>query len=348
MSDNTAGEEALAVELGMTEEGYLPDEQAPPIEWENLRALAAGSASADDFYRLTRLTAQFRSWSAAMAKVLGEASPRDAGTPGGNTASRTESEAEVERKPGEPGDSRLAELRDEASEMARHGRYEEAVALGRDAYDLTRRRLGDNAPATVAALRQLVGWHESARTAAAEQAQWEAYVSWLFGMVRVLTAQEAEGPEAQALLVELLDEFRRQARQGRCPRFLDPNDLWRCLIDLAHLDFPGREAGAERPEAQSGTVQAAAGETVRDRRVEQYPDTLAFAEQVAAHCRRCIGLLADWDADLRDLALGKLRGWTDEELSEKLGRGSHLIAPGLRLIRKRWAPLAQAEPEAVS
>jgi DNA-directed RNA polymerase specialized sigma24 family protein len=59
-----------------------------------------------------------------------------------------------------------------------------------------------------------------------------------------------------------------------------------------------------------------------------------MAAQTAEECRR---LLAELGSDeLRQVALWKLEGYTNEEIAPMLGRGRATVERKLDLIRKRW------------
>lgn len=199
------------------------------------------------------------------------------------------------------------------------------------------------------AMARLVGWGDqpppSRSTpydrATDEQRRWEGYLNWVFGMVRFLVEQGDVEPAERLRLVDLLEGLHAQLGSGRGPRFSDAADLWRCILDIVMLEHRRGAETARAPEP--GTA-----ETEEDWKVEDYQATPEFAQRVSAHFRRCIGLLGGWESPLRELAVGKLKGHSEEELGDKLGRTIQYVHSGLRIIRHRWKAMPEPAQETAS
>lgn len=71
--------------------------------------------------------------------------------------------------------------------------------------------------------------------------------------------------------------------------------------------------------------------------IDQLPcaePTAEFAAVVAEGLRGLLGLLAD--DELRQIALLKLEGWTNEEIANRINRSLPTCERRLRLIRDKW------------
>ena len=68
--------------------------------------------------------------------------------------------------------------------------------------------------------------------------------------------------------------------------------------------------------------------------IEGPEPTPAFAAQVAEECRRLLERLDS--AELRDVALRKVEGYSNEEIADQLGCGLRTVERRLRLIRSIW------------
>jgi DNA-directed RNA polymerase specialized sigma24 family protein len=62
--------------------------------------------------------------------------------------------------------------------------------------------------------------------------------------------------------------------------------------------------------------------------------TPAFAAQVVEECQRLLGLLGD--EELRQVALAKMEGYSNEEIAVRLGCVPRTVERKLRLIRTLW------------
>ena len=166
---------------------------------------------------------------------------------------------------------------------------------------------------------------------------WNSYFQRLIALARGRlkgTARRAADEEDVAL--SAFDSFCRGAEHGRFPRLNDRDDLWQLLFvitvrkacDLAERE--GRQArGGGRVRtlsdvAECGLPEALSGEP-----------TPALAAQVADECGRLLDLLDN--ETLRDIALGKMEGRTNEEIAVRLGCVRYTVDRKLRRIRQIWA-----------
>jgi len=182
------------------------------------------------------------------------------------------------------------------------------------------------------------------------QKLWELYFRRLVGLARKKLGdlpRRAAGEEDVAL--SAFDSFCRAVEQGRFPHLADRDDLWQLLVlitarkacdlrehegrdkrDWRRLHEAARDAGKE-PGGQ---------EVVFSGLLSREPDP-AFAAEVAEESRRLLDGLAD--EELRQIALRKMEGHTNEEIASELDCALATVERRLRLIRKRWEKELPAE-----
>jgi DNA-directed RNA polymerase specialized sigma24 family protein len=180
----------------------------------------------------------------------------------------------------------------------------------------------------------------------AAQALWQRYFVRLVGLAR---NRLRGGPRAAAdeedVALSAFDSFCRSAEDSRFPSVLDRDGLWRLLVLIT-----ARKAGRLRRHEHA--LKRGAGQVVRETdllageeggglaEVVGSEPTPEFALEVAEECRRLLEVLAK--EDLRAIALGKLEGYSNDELGQRLNTASRTIERKLSKIRQRW--LEEVEP----
>jgi DNA-directed RNA polymerase specialized sigma24 family protein len=177
----------------------------------------------------------------------------------------------------------------------------------------------------------------------AAQKLWERYFRRLVGLARKkLRAAPRRAADEEDVALSAFDSFCRGAGQDRFPRLQDRLDLWQLLVlltarkalDLAQHERRLKRGGgavldeAALPRPADSSAQEAALEGI-----ESLAPTPAFAAQVAEECRR---LLERLDSELRNVALRKVEGYSNEEIAAQLGCGLRTVERRLRLIRGIW------------
>jgi DNA-directed RNA polymerase specialized sigma24 family protein len=135
--------------------------------------------------------------------------------------------------------------------------------------------------------------------------------------------------------------FCRRAVEGRFPRLYDRDDLWQLLVVIAFRKTCNQIIHERRRRPRNGQVIHAGadgdeGALFADM-ISREPGP-AMAAQTAEECRR---LLAELGSDeLRQVALWKLEGYTNEEIAPRMagGEGRAVSTVGRKLleIRLRW------------
>jgi DNA-directed RNA polymerase specialized sigma24 family protein len=162
----------------------------------------------------------------------------------------------------------------------------------------------------------------------AAQPLWERYFERLVRLAqsRLPPAGDADGED---VALSAFASFCRGAAAGRFPRLADRHDLWRLLVFITaqkaadHLARrKARKRGGGAPHADPAALEQVVGR-------EPTPE---FAALVAEEFQRLLGRLAD--GELRQIALWKLEGYTNQEISERAGCALRTVANKLELIRK--------------
>jgi DNA-directed RNA polymerase specialized sigma24 family protein len=178
----------------------------------------------------------------------------------------------------------------------------------------------------------------------AAQRLWEGYAQRLVGLARAkLQAVPRRAADEEDVVLSAFASFCRRAEQGRLPLLHDRNDLWQLLvvitarkaIDLVnHERRQKRGRGAVRGES---ALVGSPGSNSADEGLAQVlgrEPTPAFAAQVAEECQRLLSLLgAD---ELRQVALAKMEGYSNEEIATRLGCVPRTVERKLRVIRTLW------------
>ena len=179
--------------------------------------------------------------------------------------------------------------------------------------------------------------------AAAAQRLWERYFDGLVRLARArLGAMPRGAADEEDVALSAFHSFCQGSTRGRFPRLDDRDNLWRLLVTItAHkaLDQVRRQARQKRGGGRVlvGSAQAG-GEDDTDgaglvQVVGQEP-TPQFAAMVTDECRRL--LVALDDETLRQVALLRMEGYSDEEIASRVDCSLRTVSRKLALIRKAW------------
>jgi DNA-directed RNA polymerase specialized sigma24 family protein len=174
--------------------------------------------------------------------------------------------------------------------------------------------------------------------AAAAERLWEGYYRRLVALARQkLRGQPRAAADEEDVALSAFDSFFQGIQQGRFPRLEDRGDLWQVLVMLTarkawrqtryeqrdRRDWR-RAQHASALEEEEGAVEVIGGEP-----------TPEFAALLAEECRRLLEALGD--EQLRAVALGKMEGYTNEELAARLDCAPRTIDRRLGRIRSLWS-----------
>ena len=176
----------------------------------------------------------------------------------------------------------------------------------------------------------------------AANALWQRYFERVTALARIrLGTRHRKASDEEDVALSVFDTLCRGVRAGKYPRLTDRDSLWPLLVVLTIRRVCDRVQREDRQKRGGGLVQAeaeigaAADEPFRLDELlshEPTPETAAIMDE------ECSRLFARLDEDLRPVALGKLQGYTNQELAAQMNCGLRTIERRLDLIRRLWEP----------
>ncbi len=175
----------------------------------------------------------------------------------------------------------------------------------------------------------------------AAQKVWERYFETL---VRLAAGRLRAAPKAAAdeedVALSAFESFCNAAALDRFPRLEDREDLWRLLVTITTRKASD-QARWERQKKRGGgrLIDGAAidGDEGEGNGLDRFacPEpTPEFAAILAEECRLRLDNLPD--PSMRQIALLRMEGYTNEEIAERLGCNRRTVTRKLDLIRRRW------------
>lgn len=177
----------------------------------------------------------------------------------------------------------------------------------------------------------------------AAQALWQRYFPELVRLARhKLRGAPRRASDEEDVAASAMESFFQAAQKGRFPDLADRDDLWRLLLRMTArkaVDLRRREArqcrGGGRVRTASDLPAASSEAEPLDfsQAVGNTP-TPELAAIMAEECQRLLGQLTQ--PDLRNLAIAKMEGYTNQEIAERLDCSLRTVERRLHLIRKKW------------
>jgi DNA-directed RNA polymerase specialized sigma24 family protein len=177
---------------------------------------------------------------------------------------------------------------------------------------------------------------------AAAQPLWERYFRRLLALARKrLRGVRLREADEEDVVLSAFDSFCKGAVQDRFPQLADRDNLWRLLVvitarkaqDLMKKQKALRVGGGrvrgdsvwlDLADPMSGGIEEVVGD-------EPTPE---FVAEVAEQCQRLLDKLPD--DELRQIAVWKMEGNTNDEIAERHNLAVSTVERRLRLIRKLW------------
>jgi DNA-directed RNA polymerase specialized sigma24 family protein len=179
--------------------------------------------------------------------------------------------------------------------------------------------------------------------AGALQPLWERYFARLVSLTRKRLRGCSPGPaDEEDVALSAFDDFRQGIERGRFPRLEDRSDLWQVLLLLTRQKATNWLKHERRQKRGGGQVRHLSALAASDSTSsadafqelfgsEPTPD---FTAQVAEEVARLLDGLGD--AQLREVAVWKMEGHTNEEIAAKRGCSVATVERKLSMIRKAW------------
>ena len=173
---------------------------------------------------------------------------------------------------------------------------------------------------------------------------WERYYERLVRLAREkLRGSTRRASDEEDVVQSAFYSFYRAATAGRFPRLDDRHDLWKLLVTITTRKAVAQIRCAHRQKRGGGAVR---GESVfarpdGSRRGGGIGDVLGgeptpeVAALVTEQCGRLLDALAD--ESLRQVALAKPEGYTNDEIAEQMQCAPRTVERKLAKIRECWA-----------
>lgn len=162
---------------------------------------------------------------------------------------------------------------------------------------------------------------------------WERYFQRMVELARnKLRAASSRAADEEDVALSAFHSFCQAAAEHRFPRLANRDDLWQVLVMLTArkaLDQRKYDLRKKRSDAATKALDDAALESI----IGTDPDP-AFAAMVADEFRHLLDKLDD--AELRQIALRKLEGSTNDEIAADLNCTVRTVGRRLALIRDLW------------
>jgi RNA polymerase sigma factor (sigma-70 family) len=148
--------------------------------------------------------------------------------------------------------------------------------------------------------------------------------------------------DEEDVALSALNSLCRGAAAGRFPQLADRQDLWRLLVTIAARKVCAQmrrqradKRGGGKVRGESVFVHADGDEAPGIEQALGREPSPELANMVAEDCQRLMTNLDD--PTLRQIAQLKLEGYTNEEISERLGCVLRTVERKLERIREKWS-----------
>ena len=182
---------------------------------------------------------------------------------------------------------------------------------------------------------------------AAAQPLWERYFSRLVGVARGKlrkVRRTSAGEDEEDAALSAFNSFCGGMARGRFPQLADRDDLWKLLVVITARKAMAQAQREGRKKRGGGRVVDEAvlfgqgsgddGSMAGLERIAGDGPSPEFAAMMAEECQRLLDSLDD--DSLRQVALSRMEGYTNDEIADQLGCARRTIARRLDLIRKTW------------
>jgi DNA-directed RNA polymerase specialized sigma24 family protein len=176
----------------------------------------------------------------------------------------------------------------------------------------------------------------------AAQELWELYSSRLIALARAkLRGAPRRAADEEDVALSAFDSLCRGAKRGAFSRLGDREDLWQLLVVITARKAKRLVQHGRRQKRGGGKVMGESALRDSDESgsgIEQVlgnEPTPEFAAEVAEQCRQLLNLLGD--TDLREVAIWRMEGYTNDEVAGRLGCVPRTVERKLRVIRSLWS-----------
>ena len=172
----------------------------------------------------------------------------------------------------------------------------------------------------------------------ASQQLWQYYFERLIRAARAkLQGQDRRVADEEDIVVSVFESFYRAAQQGRFAELSDRDALWRLLLRMSsrkiidrrrHDGRQRRGAGQRAISLHGPDDQATIIEIIGK---EPTPEMVLMMTEACEQLLNHLGV-----GTLRDIAVGKMEGYSNADLAERFACSERTIERRLRLIREKY------------
>jgi RNA polymerase sigma factor (sigma-70 family) len=140
--------------------------------------------------------------------------------------------------------------------------------------------------------------------------------------------------DAEDIVQEAFASFIKAAKLGRFPDFKDRDDLWRLLFSITKrkaIDLRRKES--RRKASGESAFHSPDNEKAG---IQEIPADLSEEEAARLLSESMEEALKRLPPELRQYALAKLEGYTNQEIAEMFGVALRSVERKLHLIRRTW------------
>lgn len=174
----------------------------------------------------------------------------------------------------------------------------------------------------------------------AAQRLWEVFFDRLVHLAHQrLQAKHRRAIDAEDVALSAFDSFCQGVEKQRFPRLNDQHDLWRLLVSITvhkvlHVIRDGNRMKRGGKFRELTGLDGSSDAVAAVNQVVGREPSPEFAAEVADEYARLNKALRS--AELEQLAVWKLEGYTNEEIAEKWNRSVRTVERKLNLIRQIW------------
>lgn len=178
---------------------------------------------------------------------------------------------------------------------------------------------------------------------AAVEEIWQRYYEKLVRVARgKLAAGQRRAADEEDVALSAFHSFCRGAAAGRFPKLEDRHDLWKLLVTITARKAAHQTRRDMQQKRGSGNVRGesvftGSGDAERGvgiGNIISAEPTPEFAAMTAEQCEYLLAALPD--EQVRQIALWKLEGYTNEEIAAKLECAPRTVERKLQRIRDLW------------
>ncbi|MCR9293737.1 MAG: ECF-type sigma factor [bacterium] len=167
---------------------------------------------------------------------------------------------------------------------------------------------------------------------------WQHYFDRLVRAARArLKGQDRGMADEEDIVVSVFESFYRAAKEGRFPQLAGRDELWRLLLTMSARKIVDKQRHDHRLRRGAGqtvrSLQEATGDAGLAIQVignEPTPEMVAMMTESVERLFSHLG-----EGPLRELAVAKLEGYSNAELSQRFGCSERTIERRLHLIREK-------------